>query len=63
MIGAVFMILLLVVILPVGIIMSGAMLAAVLGGLLKREVDTAHVGSELLELSEVNSWVENGSQT
>ena len=35
MIGAVLMILLLVVVMPVGILMSGALAAALLGGLLK----------------------------
>ena len=46
MIGAVLMILLLVVVMPVGILMSGALAAALLGGFLKKDVDNAHEGSE-----------------
>ena len=53
------MIILLVVIMPVGILISGAVVAALLGGLLKRDVDATHKGSELLDLSESNPWVGN----
>jgi len=56
MIGAVLMILLLVVVMPVGILMTGALAAALLGGVLKKDVDTAQEGSELLELSETDPW-------
>ena len=58
MIGAVVMILLLVVVMPVGILMRGALAAALLGGILKKDVDTAHDGSELLELSETDPWAD-----
>ena len=58
MIGAVLMILLLVVVMPVGILMSGALAAALLGGLLKKDVDSAHEGSELLAQSETDSWAD-----
>ena len=58
MIGAVLMILLLVVVMPVGILMSGALAAALLGGLLKKDVDNAHEGSELLGLSEIDPWAD-----
>ena len=58
MIGAVLMILLLVVVMPVGILMSGALAAALLGGLLKKDVDNAHEGSELLALSETDPWAD-----
>ena len=58
MIGAVLMILLLVVVMPVGILMSGALAAALLGGLLKKDVDNAHEGSELLAQSETDSWAD-----
>ena len=61
MFGAVLMILLLVVVMPVGILLSGAVVAALLGGLLKRDVDNTHRGSELLDLSESNPWAGNGS--
>ena len=56
MLGAVLMIILLVVVIPVGILVSGAVVASLLGGLLKRDVDAAHEGSELLEVSETNSY-------
>ncbi len=59
--GAVVMIILLVVVMPVGILLSGAVVAAVLGGILKRDVDDTHRGSELLDLSESNPWAENSS--
>ena len=55
------MIILLVVVMPVGILLSGAVVAAVLGGILKRDVDDTHRGSELLDLSESNPWAENSS--
>ena len=55
------MIILLVVVMPVGILLSGAVAAARLGGLLKRDVDDTHRGSELLDLSESNPWAGNGS--
>jgi|TARA_B100000029_G_C17186112_1_gene818817 hypothetical protein len=56
MLGAVLMILLLVVVMPVGILVSGAVAASLLGGLLKKDVDASHEGSELLELSEANPY-------
>ena len=56
MLGAVLMIILLVVVMPVGILVSGAVAASLLGGLLKRDVDAAHEGSELLEVSETNPY-------
>ena len=58
MIGAGLMILLLVVVMPVGILMSGALAAALLGGFLKKDVDNAHEGSELLAQSETDSWAD-----
>ena len=58
MIGAVLMILRLVVVMPVGILMSGALAAALLGGFLKKDVDNAHEGSELLAQSETDSWAD-----
>ena len=55
------MIILLGVVMPVGILLSGAVAAALLGGHLKRAVDDTHRGSELLDLSESNPWAGNGS--
>tara|TARA_Y100000310_G_scaffold243409_1_gene247892 strand:- start:3896 stop:4084 length:189 start_codon:yes stop_codon:yes gene_type:complete len=54
--GAVIMIVLLVIVMPIGILMSGAIGAFSLGRLLKREVDQRHEGSELLEVSEANPY-------
>ena len=56
MLGAVLMVILRVVVMPVGILGRGAGAAALLGGLLKRDVDAAHEGSELLEVSETNPY-------
>ncbi len=50
------MIVVLVVVMPVGILMSGAVGAALLGRLLKTDVDAAHEGSELLGVSEANPY-------
>ncbi|MDG2428794.1 MAG: hypothetical protein P8M16_10280 [Acidimicrobiales bacterium] len=58
MLGAVLMILLLVVVMPVGILMSGALAAALLGGLLKKDVDNTYAGSELLDLSETDPYAQ-----
>jgi hypothetical protein len=55
------MVILLVVVVPVGILLSGAVVAALLGGLLKRDVDDTYQGSELFDLSESNQWAGNGS--
>tara|TARA_B110000438_G_scaffold295150_1_gene337694 strand:- start:994 stop:1170 length:177 start_codon:yes stop_codon:yes gene_type:complete len=54
--GAVIMIIILVVIMPIGILMSGALAAALIGGLIKKDVDVSHKDSELLEVSESNPW-------
>ena len=50
--GTVVIIVLLGVIVPVMIIMTGLAAAALLGFVLKKDVDAQHEGSELLELSE-----------
>jgi hypothetical protein len=49
--GAAIMIIVLVVVIPVLVLMSGAIAAALLGWGLKSEVDAEHEGSELLEIS------------
>ncbi|MDE0927706.1 MAG: hypothetical protein OSA06_02960 [Acidimicrobiales bacterium] len=56
MLGAIIMIVLLVVVIPVGVLMSGALGAAVIGGKLKNTVDADHEGSELLAVSEANPY-------
>ncbi|MBT6064582.1 MAG: hypothetical protein HOG52_07295 [Actinobacteria bacterium] len=54
--GVVVMIIVLVIVIPVGVLVSGAAGAAFLGRLLKRDVDSAHEDSELLEVSEADPW-------
>ena len=54
--GAVIMIVLLVVVMPVAILLSGALAAALIGGLIKKDVDKTHKESELFGLSESNPW-------
>ena len=49
MFGAIAIVVVLVVIIPVGFLMSGAVASALLGGLVKADVDRSHEGSELLE--------------
>lgn len=49
MVGALIIIVVLCVAIPVGVLMSGGLGAAVLGGLLKSDADKSHEGSELLE--------------
>jgi len=56
MLGAVLMVILLVIVMPVGILVGGAGVASLLGGLLKSDVDSSHEGSELLEVSEANPY-------
>ena len=56
MLGAVLMVILLVVVIPVGILVSGAVAASLLGGLLKRDVAATHEGCEHLEVSETNPY-------
>jgi hypothetical protein len=50
-VGAIIIIVLLVLVVPVAIIMSGLVASGVLGHLLKRDVDLSFEGHELLELS------------
>ena len=56
MLGAVLMVILLGIVMPVGILVGGAVVASLLGGLLKSDVDSSHEGSELLEVSEANPY-------
>jgi hypothetical protein len=50
--GTVVIIVLLVLVVPVSIIMSGLVVSGLLGSVLKRDVDLSHEGSELLALSQ-----------
>ena len=49
MLGPIIIIAILVVIMPVGVLMSGAVASALLGFLVNDDVDRSHEGSELLE--------------
>ena len=49
--GPVLIVVALVLVLPISVLLSGAVLAGILGWLLKSEVDAEHEGSELLELN------------
>lgn len=49
MVGPAIIVIVLIVAIPVGVLVSGGFAAAVLGFLVKDEVDRSHEGSELLE--------------
>lgn len=49
--GPVLIVLALLFALPIGTLLGGAVLAGILGWLVKTEVDAEHEGSELLELN------------
>ena len=49
MLGPVLIVIAVVVVLPVSVLMSGAVASALLGWALKSDVDRTHEGSELLE--------------
>lgn len=51
MVGAVIIAIVLVVVLPVTVLMSGSLVAAALGYVLKDEAERANEGSELVELN------------
>lgn len=49
--GPVLIVIALVLVLPISVLLSGAVLAGLLGWSIKSEVDAEHEGSELLELN------------
>jgi nitrogen fixation-related uncharacterized protein len=49
--GAILMAIILVVVIPVAVCMSGAALAALLGWSLKEDADARNAGSELIDLN------------
>lgn len=51
MIGAVIIAVVLVIVIPVTVLMSGAVASAGLGHLLKDEAEHTHAGSELIDLN------------
>ena len=52
MIGTVAIIILLIVVVPVSIIMTGLLFSGLLGTVLQKEVDTENQGTELYDLSQ-----------
>jgi hypothetical protein len=52
MLGAVIMVIVLVIVLPVLTIASGGVLAGLIGAALKRNGEKVHAGSELIELND-----------
>lgn len=49
--GAVVIVIVLLVVLPIGFIVGGAAVAALLGSTLKERAEVTHEGSELIELN------------
>ena len=56
MVGGIIIVVLLLVVFPVAIMMSGALFAALIGSTTKNAVDAEHQDSELLEISESNPY-------
>lgn len=52
MIGTIVIIILLIVLVPVSIIMTGLLFSGLLGTVLQKEVDTENQGTELYDLSQ-----------
>jgi hypothetical protein len=51
MIGVAIIVIVLVVVIPVGVLMSGAMGAAIIGWFVRADADARHEGSELVDLN------------
>ena len=51
MLGAAIIVVVLVIVIPVGVLMSGAMASAVIGWFVRDEADKNHEGSELVDLN------------
>jgi membrane glycosyltransferase len=49
--GAILMVIVLVLVIPVAVFMSGAVAAALLGWSLKKDAETRNEGSELIDLN------------
>jgi len=56
MLGGIIIAVLLLIVMPIAIMMSGAIFAALIGNTTKNSVDAAHEGSEALALSETNFY-------
>ena len=50
MIGAILIVLVIVIALPVGLLISGGVASAILGWFLREDAEESHAGSELLDL-------------
>ncbi len=50
MLGALILVFVLIVVIPVGVMMSGAVLSAALGWVLRAHAEDTHPGSELTDL-------------
>jgi hypothetical protein len=50
MVGAVIIVVVLVVVIPVAVIVSGGMLAGIIGTAVKADADRTHAGSELIDI-------------
>ena len=55
--GTVVIIIILAVIVPIAIIMTGLLFSGILGQILQRDVDKEHEGSELFELSKKDKFI------
>lgn len=51
MLGAAIMVIVLVIAIPVGVMVSGALGSVIIGWVLRSDVDSRHEGSELLDLN------------
>ena len=51
MIGAIILAIVIVIAIPVGVLMSGGVAAAIIGHFLKEEGEASHPGSELIDLN------------
>ena len=51
MLGGILMIVVLVIVIPVAVMMTGAVVAAALGWSLKQDAEATHEGSELIALN------------
>jgi hypothetical protein len=49
MVGAVIIVVLLVIVIPVGVLISGGVLSGIIGAVLKKNGEDTHEGSELIE--------------
>lgn len=56
MFGAIAILVVLLIAIPVGIMLSGAALSAILAGFMQKSVDSAHSGTEDLAISRANPY-------